>query len=70
MVGQFPFNLFDSHNTLQATILYHKFGTFCPSTPEAPKEMALFKLQTALISELKERELVFKGDGFALYRDK
>jgi hypothetical protein len=40
------------------------------STPEAAKEVALFRLNQMLTEDPKEKELVFKGNGFALYRDK
>jgi hypothetical protein len=39
------------------------------STKEAAKEMALFKLKQ-IPKEAKEQELVVKGDGYALYREK
>jgi hypothetical protein len=39
------------------------------STKEAAREMALFKLKQAT-KEAKEQELVVKGDGYALYREK
>jgi hypothetical protein len=40
------------------------------STPEAAKEMALYRLTKALAEETKEKELVLKGDGYALYQNK
>ncbi len=40
------------------------------STPEMAKEIALFKLQKAINSTEEEKELVFKGNGYALYRNK
>jgi hypothetical protein len=40
------------------------------STSKQAKEMALFKLKAGLNREEKEQELVVKGDGFALYREK
>jgi hypothetical protein len=40
------------------------------STREAAKEMALFRLKQAQNSVPKEKELVLKGEGFELYRDK
>ena len=70
--GNIRYNVWDYGDTYNASAsngqltVYNYYG----STPEAAKEMALFKLQTALNREPKERELVFKGDGFALYRDK
>jgi hypothetical protein len=39
------------------------------STKEAAREMALFKLKQ-VTKEAKEQELVVKGDGYALYREK
>jgi hypothetical protein len=40
------------------------------STREAAKDMALFRLKQAHNEEPKEQELVLKGEGFELYRDK
>ncbi|MEH7086698.1 hypothetical protein V7139_28815 [Neobacillus drentensis] len=40
------------------------------STPEAAKEMALFRFKLALSEDPKEQELIHRGDGFALFREK
>jgi hypothetical protein len=40
------------------------------STPEAAKEMALYRLKEALAEETKEKVLVLKGEGYVLFQNK
>lgn len=40
------------------------------STPEQAKEMALYRINSCNDEKEKEKELVYKGDGFAIYQDK
>ena len=59
----------DSYNAMASNgqmTVYNCYG----STPEQAKEMAKFRLKEALNREEKELELVHKGNGFALYKDK
>lgn len=46
--------------------VWHCYG----STRESAKEMALFRLKKALEEEPREKELVLKGEHYAIYRDK
>lgn len=40
------------------------------STPEQAKEMAIYKLNRAMNRDENEQELVYEGEGFAVYREK
>jgi hypothetical protein len=70
--GKIKFRVFDIGNKYNASAsngnltVWNNYG----STPAQTKEMALFKLKSGINRVEKEKELVVKGDGFALYRKK
>jgi hypothetical protein len=57
------YNVFASNGKLSVSNCYG-------STPEAAKEMALYRLKEALAEEPKEKALVLKGDGYTLFQTK
>ncbi|MEH7076968.1 hypothetical protein [Neobacillus drentensis] len=70
--GKVRFHVFDYGDTYNA---FASNGTITVSncfggTPEAAKEMALFRLKEDLNREPKEREVFFQNSNLTVYRDK
>jgi hypothetical protein len=70
--GKIKYQVWDFGDTYNASAHTGKVSVWnCyGGTPEAAKEMALYRLKEALNIEPKDRELVSQGEGFAHYRDK
>lgn len=70
--GKVRYHVWNDGDTFNASAHNGKLSVwnFYGGTPEAAKEMALYRLNGALAAEPKEKEIVFKGEGYALYRNK
>lgn len=70
--GKVKFNVWDYGDTYNASAHTRKISVWnCyGGTPDAAKEMALYRLNRAINREPKEKELIHEWDGFALYREK
>jgi hypothetical protein len=70
--GKVRYHVWNSGDTFNASAHNGKVSVFnCyGSTPEAAKEMALYRLKEALAEEPKEKVLVLKGDGYMLFQNK
>jgi hypothetical protein len=71
-LGRIKYQVFDFGNTYNVMASNGKItvSNCYGSTPEQAKELALYRLKEAINREQKEQELVFKGEGYAVYRDK